>query len=334
MNTEILEYRNNSNTNIMLQDTNKHFIEYFLDMRARKSICTSTSYERDIKDFFVVNDVTEITMQDIKKVSIVHAQNYIIKLSDKHMSSATISRKISSLSALYRWLLKYQDNSTGFQLIQYNPFGNLKEEKPVINNKETEFLTQDECKILLTSIDTSTILGYRNKTILSLALTTALRKSEMINIKIKDITTNSGYDVVKVTRKGGKEDIVKLQKNVLEMMNGYIELTGRNRSVNGEEYLFIGHSNKQNMDDEYSGNKLDASTLNAMIKKVCKKAGIDKDLTMHSTRHSCLTMAIIGGATIDKVMSLASHKNISTTSRYLHSVDKLKNNASDVIDIF
>jgi site-specific recombinase XerD len=334
MNTEILEYNNNLTSSIMLQDTNKHFIEYFLDMRARKSIYTATSYKRDIKDFFCVNNVTEITLEDIKKVSIVHAQNYIIKLSDKHMSSATISRKLSSLSALYKWLLKYQDNSTGFQLIQYNPFGNLKEEKPVINNKETEFLTQDECKILLTSINTDSILGYRNKTILSLALTTALRKSEMINIKIKDITTNTGYDVVKVTRKGGKEDIVKLQGNVLEMINKYIELTGRSKSENGEEYLFIGHSNRQNMNNRRSGEKLDASTLNAMIKKVCKKAGIDKDLTVHSMRHSSLTIAILAGATIDKVKDLAFHKNLSTTSRYIHSVDRLKNNASDLIDVF
>ena len=212
----------NYNSDVILD--NKHFIWYFLEIKSRKSIYTSKSYERDIKDFFCVNSISDITLEDIKKVSILHTQNYIIKLMDKNMSSATINRKISSLSALYKWLLKYQDNSTGIHIIKYNPFGNLKEEKPVINNKETEFLTKEECKVLLNSIDTSTILGHRNKTILVLALTTALRKSEIINIKIKHITTYTGYDVVKVRRKGGKEDIVKLQGNVLAMINEYINV--------------------------------------------------------------------------------------------------------------
>ena len=209
---KIIEF--NWNSNIFLD--NKHFIWYFLEIKSRKSIYTAKSYECDIKDFFCVNSISDITIEDIKKVSILHTQNYIIKLMDKNMSSATINRKISSLSALYKWLLKYQDNSTDIHIIKYNPFGNLKEEKPVINSKETEFLTKDECKVLLNSIDITTILGYRNKTILVLALTTALRKSEIINIKIKHITSYTGYDVVKVRRKGGKEDIVKLQKNVLD----------------------------------------------------------------------------------------------------------------------
>ncbi|MBK5240498.1 tyrosine-type recombinase/integrase [Clostridium sp.] len=308
---------------------NKHFIWYFLEIKARKSVYTSKSYERDIKDFFCVQSICDITMEDIKKVSLIHTQNFIIGLIDKNMSSATINRKISSLSALYKWILKYQDNSTGVYIIKYNPFGNLKEERPVINNVETEFLTKDECKILINSIDTSTILGHRNKTILVLALTTALRKSEIINIKLKHITSHTSYDVVKVIRKGGKEDIVKLQKNVLAMINEYILLTKRNKISNAEEYLFIGHStNGKNKE------KLDASTLNYMIKKVCRNAGIEKKLRVHSTRHTAITLAILAGATVEKVRDFAAHKNLATTNRYIHSIDKLKNNAGDLIDLF
>lgn len=322
---KLIEY--NSGSELVLD--NKHFIWYFLEIKSRKSIYTSKSYERDIKDFFCVESISDITIEDIKKVSILTTQNYIIKLMDKNMSSATINRKISSLSALYKWLLKYQDNSTDIYIIKYNPFGSLKEERPVINNKGTEFLTKEECVVLLDSIDTTTILGHRNKTILVLALTTALRKSEIINIKIKHITTYTGYDIVKVRRKGGKEDIVKLQASVLAMINEYILLTNRNKLSSGEEYLFIGHStNGKNKE------KLDASTLNYMIKKVCKNAGIDKNLQVHSTRHTAITLAILAGATVEKVRDFAAHKNLATTNRYIHSVDKLKNNAGDLIDVF
>jgi len=322
---KLIEY--NCDSRVFLE--NKNFIWYFLEIKSRKSAYTSKSYERDIKDFFSVDSISDITIEDIKKVSILNTQNYIMKLMDKNMSSATINRKISSLSALYKWLLKYQDNSTDIHIIKYNPFGNLKEEKPVINNKETEFLTKEECKILLESIDITTILGHRNKTILVLALTTALRKSEIINIKIKHITTYTGYDIVKVRRKGGKEDVVKLQASVLAMINQYILLTKRNKLSSGEEYLFIGHSsNGKNKE------KLDASTLNYMIKKVCKNAGIHKNLQVHSTRHTAITLAILAGATVEKVRDFAAHKNLATTNRYIHSVEKLKNNAGDLIDVF
>ena len=317
----------NYNSDLVLN--NKHFILHFLEIKSRKSTYTAKSYECDIKDFFCVPSICDITLEDIKKVSILHTQNYIMKLMDRNMSSATINRKVSSLSALYKWLLKYQDNSTGIHIIKYNPFGNLKEEKPVINNKETDFLTKEECKVLLNSIDTSTILGHRNKTIIALALTTALRKSEIINIKINHITTHTGYDVVRVRRKGGKEDIVKLQGSVLLMINEYIKLTGRDKSSSDQEYLFIGHGANGNNKE-----KLDASTLNYMIKKVCKNAGIDKNLRVHSTRHTAITLAILAGATAEKVRDFAAHKNLSTTNRYIHSVDKLKNNAGDLIDVF
>jgi site-specific recombinase XerD len=324
MQNKIIEFNKNSDVKL----NNKHFILYFLEIKSRKSIYTSKSYERDIKDFFCASSISDINIEDIKKVSILDTQNFILKLMDKNMSSATINRKISSLSALYKWVLKYQDNSTGTHVIKYNPFGNLKEERPVINNKETEFLTKDECKVLLTSIDTSTILGYRNKTILVLALTTALRKSEIINIKIKHIASHTGYDVIKVRRKGGKEDIVKLQKNVLDMINEYIMLTKRNKLSSGESYLFIGHStNGKNKE------KLNSSTLNYMIKKVCKNAGINKNLGVHSTRHTAITLAILAGATVEKVRDFAAHKNLATTNRYIHSIDKLKNNAGDLIDV-
>lgn len=307
---------------------NKHFIRYFLEIRAAKSRHTSKSYEKDIKDFFKVNDIEEITLTEIVEVNIFHAQNFIMELNGKGLSSATINRKISSLSALYKWLMKYADNSSGFQIIKFNPFSNLKEEKPRINNAETEFLTEEECKVLLNSIDTSTVLGLRNKALISLALTTALRKSEIINIKLKDIIKYGDYDVIRVTRKGNKQDIVKLQSGVKELIYAYIAASGRTFEDSLEDYLFIGHSvNKKNKE------KLDASTLNYMIKRVCKNANIDKNLRMHSTRHTAITMAITKGATLEKVREFAAHKNIATTNRYIHSIDKLKDNAGDIIDL-
>ncbi len=305
-----------------------HFISHFLTLKAANSIHTAKSYERDILDFFQVQDVEVITIQDIIGVNMFHVEHYLLDLRGKGLSSATINRKVSSMSALYKWLLKFQDNASNQALIRFNPFGNLKEEKPKVNNKETAFLTEAECVTLLSVFDTTNILDLRNKAIMALALTTALRKSEMIEIKLKDVTTYGEYDVIHVVRKGNKRDMIKIQASVKALILTYIERTGRTLSDDAETYLFIGHStNKRNKE------KLNPSTLNYMLKAVCKKAGIDKPLKVHSTRHTAITLAITKGASIEKVRDFAAHKNIVTTNRYVHSIDKLKDNAGDLIEL-
>lgn len=305
---------------------NTHFIRHFLNLKASSSRYTAISYERDILDFFQVSQIEEIQLADIIAVNMFDVEHYLLDLKGKGCASATINRKVSSLSSLYKWLLKYQDNRTGTALLHYNPFGNLKEEKPKVNNKETEFLTNEECERLFQIFDTSNILELRNKTILLLALTTALRKSEMINIKIKDIAKYGEYDVIHVVRKGNKKDMVKIQPALKDLIYEYIQRTNRDVERDKELYLFIGHSrNKRNNE------KLDPSSLNYMLKSICKKAGITKHLKVHSTRHTAITLAITGGASIEKVRDFAAHQNIATTNRYVHSIDKLKENAGDYI---
>ena len=306
-----------------------HFIRHFLNMKASKSRYTAISYERDIKDFFGVERIEDIRLEDIIAVNIIHTENYILAMKESGKSSATINRKLSSLSSLYKWLLKYRDNLTDTYIIKYNPFGDLKEEKPKVNNKDTDFLTKEECCKLLESFDENEIVDLRNKSLLSLALTTALRKSEIINIKIGDIYKYGQYDVISVIRKGNKKDLVKLQAPVKMLIDKYIYNTNRTYEEHKDTYLFIGHSRNKNNNE-----KLDSSTLNYMIKNTCKRVGIEKNIKVHSTRHTAITLAILSGASIEKVRDFAAHRNIATTNRYVHSIDKLENNAGDLIDIF
>jgi site-specific recombinase XerD len=305
-----------------------HFIRYFLQLKSNKSLSTASAYEKDIKDFFK-KDIEAITIGDVRNVSIFDTQQFILDLTSSGISSSTISRKISALSSLYNWMLKYQDNKTGYRVLQFNPFANLKEEKPTINNRETSFLSHNEAVMLLDCINTSTIIGLRNKAIIALALTTALRKSEITNIKLSDITTYDGYDVIKVIRKGNKQDMVKLQAPVRNLIEQYILNTGRNEEDNTKEYLFIGHSS-----NGLNGQKLNKSALNYVIDRLARRAGIkNKHLCVHSTRHTAITLAISAGASVEKVRDFAFHKNLSTTNRYIHSIDKIKNNAGDFIKV-
>ena len=303
-----------------------HFIRHFLNLKASNSRYTAISYERDILDFFQVETIEQITLEQIIAVNMFDVEHYLLDLRGKGCATATINRKVSSLSSLYKWLLKYQDNKTGTTLLRFNPFGNLKEEKPKVTSKDTEFLTEQECTQLLAIFDTTKLVELRNKAIIYLALTTALRKSELIHIRLKDLATYGEYEVIHVVRKGNKRDMVKVQAPVKALIDEYVARTGRDYDKDASSYLFVGHSrNKRNNE------KLDPSSLNYMMKTACQRAGISKHLKVHSTRHTAITLAIRGGASIEKVRDFAAHQNIATTNRYVHSVDKLKENAGDLI---
>lgn len=305
-----------------------HFVRHFLQLKGASSLHTAQAYERDIKEFFGVHEVEAVQLQTVVEVGMHQVEHWLLDMKGRGLKPATINRKLSSLSSLYRWLLKYQDNRTGKTLIHFNPFAHLKEEKPRQEQSQTQFLTEAECQTLLDSFDIAKVLDLRNKAILSLALTTALRKSEIINLRLQDITRVSDFDVALVTRKGGKLDTVKLQPPVKALLDAYVEKTGRSYKAEPFAYLFVGHSRNQK-----NGDKLDPSALNYMIKAVCKRAGIEKPLSVHSTRHTAITLAILGGATIEKVRDFAAHQSIATTNRYVHSMDRLKDNAGDVITL-
>lgn len=308
---------------------NTHFIRHFLNNKYKKNEHTAKSYEIDIKEFFKVNMVEDISLNDIKAVTVFDVEDYIIGLIDLGRASSTIHRKVSSLSSLYKWLLKYQDNSRNISLIQFNPFNNMSDVKPTLTHDDTEFLSRDEAALLLNSIGTESITDLRNKTIIGLALITGARKSEILNIKLKHITNVLGYDVIRVTRKRGKKDLIKINTHVKDLIMDYINRTGRSIEANQEDYLFIGHSsNKQN------GEKLNPATFNKIISNYCCKFNINKKIKVHSLRHTAITIAIQKGASLEKVQAFAGHESAYTTARYVHSINKLQDNAGDLIDVF
>lgn len=304
---------------------NEHFIEKFLNKKI-KNINTRKAYNSNIKEFFNVANVADISLDDIRCVTIFDVEDWINSMMRSGYASSTISRKISSISSLYKWLLKYQDNSTGIKIIQFNPFAAMSDEKPRVNNRITQFLTQEELKFILRRIDTSSLSGFRNKLIISLVSTTALRKSEFLNIKIKDIDEYNGFKILKILGKGDKLAIVKLQPVIKNMIDIYLNKTNRDYNNNSEEYLFISHSSNSLGDNT---KPLDESTLNKALKKLCSECKIKKNITVHSLRHSAITLSIQSGYSIEKVRDFARHSNISTTNRYVHSINSLKDNPSD-----
>jgi len=178
------------------------------------------------------------------------------------------------------------------------------------------FLNDDELDDLLAQPALKTPQGLRDKAILDLLFSTGLRVSELCNLKKDDI--NLEKMEFSVLGKGGKIRVVFLDQEARESIKNY--LTARNDK---NEYLFIsyGHCNKPSvMDDKTEG--MTPRSVQRMIRKYAKAAGITKKVTPHVMRHSFATDLLFSGSDLRAVQSLLGHKNIMTTQRYTHVTDK------------
>lgn len=176
------------------------------------------------------------------------------------------------------------------------------------------------------SIDSQKIIAYRDKAILELFFSTGLRVSELSKLKKEDINTKK--DEFTVRGKGSKQRIVFLSEQAKHWIDEYLKL----RRMDVSPYLFISHDKRSKHERKVgtNGNEsfepLTPRSIQRLVKKYTRAAGITKDVTPHTLRHSFATDLLQNGADIRSVQSMLGHESITTTQIYTHITDQgLKN---------
>ena len=281
---------------------NEKLINEFIDyLRFEKKYSENTivSYQNDLKKalIFFKNDFNNLTKKDI--------QNYIRQLS-KQESSASVSRSISTLKSLYKFLElnKYAKN---------NPLTTIT--NPKTPKKLPKVLSEEEVDKLL-DINLKTDFDYRNKAMLELMYSSGLRVSELINLTVNDIDLINSS--VRIFGKGSKERIVPLNDYAIEALNNYISNHRRSLFKHGENnYLFLNNH----------GNKMTRQGFFKTLQKIAKEKGIKSELSPHTLRHSFATHLLKRGADLRSIQELLGHSDISTTQIYTHiTSEKLQKN--------
>lgn len=264
------------------------------------------AYVSDVIDFKLFLDKNDI--KDAKSIDIV---NYMNDLKKRAYSIDTILRRLSGISCLYDFLIKEN-------VVKRNPVSFVS--KPKGWEKLPKFLNFDEVDKILNIFDLNSPIGYRNKVLIEFLYSTGCRVSEVLNIKISDIDLKRGF--VKVLGKGSKERVVPIYEKLLDIIPDYLRIRHtyfvKNRD-NG--YLFL---NK-------NGGKLSRVMCFNIIKKACKDANINKNVSPHTIRHSFATHLLTNGADLRTIQILLGHSNISTTEIYTHITD---NRSRDVLKKF
>lgn len=278
--------------------------DFIDDLKSEKHLSENTleSYNRDVKQF--LQYLGEVGM-DYKNVKKSHIISYIFFLQKEGKATSSISRSLASIRAFYRVLLKNR-------IIIYDPTISL--ESPKIEKKPPSTLTIEEVEKMLSTPDSSTQKGARDRAMLEILYATGIRVTELINLNLKDINLDLGY----VKCCGNKERIVPMGTMAIKYLEEYLK---------NHRGAFLKDKNETAFFVNFHGQRMTRQGFWKIIKFYASQAGIDKDITPYTLRHSFATHLIENGADLKSVQQMLGHTDISTTQVY---AEMIKHRISDV----
>ncbi len=270
----------------------QEFIEYLHNTK-NTSLNTEVSYQRDLTKMAAFLEMRDITAAaDVREFDLLGYVDYMEK---ENFASSTISRSVASMRAFFQYLFSRRK-------IQQSPAENLK--SPKVEKRLPEILSIQEVDNLLKQPDLNTPKGIRDKAMLELLYATGMRVSELIHLETDDVNLTFGY----VVCQENKERIIPIGNVSKDALAVYLE---KGRSV------FVKDSSEKSLFTNCSGKAMSRQGFWKMLKGYADEAGISRDITPHTLRHSFAVHMLQNGADIRSVQEMLGHSDISTTQVYL-----------------
>ncbi len=271
---------------------------------------TVETYSRNLKQFFVYLNDNQISTPT--RDTVLSYKRYLLK----RYKSNTVQNYIIAVRLFFQWTE------------QENIYPDIaKHIKGVRISKEhrKDYLSAGQIKQILARIDRDTEQGRRDYALFVLMVCDGLRDIEISRAEIKDLRTLGENTVLTIQGKGHTDgdSYVKISEGVERAIRD--SLKDRQNAENNAP-LFCSLSNNS------YGKSLTTRSISGIIKSRMKDAGFNSErLTAHSLRHTAVTLALLGGNSIQEVQQFARHQNIATTMIYSHELDRAKNNCNDTI---
>ena len=248
---------------------------------------------RQLSDYCQQNDL------ELDHLNSEDLDGYLHHLSNIGKSPATVTRCLASARCYFQFLQQHGE-------ISASPALNIKTEK--VEKKLPQILTSKEVDLLLDQPKLTDMKGYRDKAMLELLYATGIRVSELINLDLSDV--NLAAEFIRCSS-GGKERIIPLYSAAVRAVRDYIEnIRPKMIATASETALFV----------NVSGERMSRQGFWKLIKHYQQTAGIEKDITPHTLRHSFAAHLLENGADLRSIQEMLGHSDISSTQVYAQLV--------------
>lgn len=269
------------------------FISYLHNIK-KTSSNTEMSYRRDLTKMRIYLELTAQS-QSAADVTGENLKKYISYMERKKFKASTISRSIASIKAFYHYMMKEG-------LVETDVSGCLK--APKVERKTPDVLSLEEMDRLLEQPSGDSYKEIRDSAMLELLYATGIRVSELISLKISDINMQMGF---LICRDGDKERMISFDNEVREALRHYLTEARDHMAANeARDILFV----------NCSGAPMSRQGFWKLIKSYAKKAGITKDITPHTLRHTFAAHMVENGTDLKSVQEMLGHSDITTTHMY------------------
>ncbi|MGX8702541.1 tyrosine recombinase [Caproiciproducens sp.] len=277
-----------------MKDYCSDFSNYLVNKKA-VSANTLDSYLRDVGHF--LSFLEENGPDDPTQADPDFINTYVANLTESKKSNATITRNIASIRCFYQYLILTGQTDS-------NPAKAVKLEKTV--KKLPQILSGKEIELLLSQPDTQESKGCRDKAMLELLYATGIRASELVDLNIQDINIHTGMLSCKNDK---SERLIPVYPTAVNAISEYII---RVRS------LIITPDGGQALFTNLNGRRLTRQGFWKIVKGYAEKAGIVKEITPHTLRHSFALHLLENGAELKDIQMMLGHADISSTQVYVH----------------
>ena len=234
----------------------------------------------------------------VQKISLENLQQFVTQLYDLGINARSVARVLSGVRSFFNFLIL-----DGY--IQNDPTELL--ETPKIGLKLPVVLSLEEIENIISVIDLSTKEGQRNRAIIEVLYSCGLRISELTNLKFSDLFLDDGF--IRVEGKGSKQRLVPISPTAIKEIGNYL-LDRKHLDVKkgSEDMVFLSKR----------GTPISRIMVFHFIKQYAELAGIKKNISPHTFRHSFATHLLEGGANIRAIQQMLGHEKITTTEIYTH----------------
>ena len=261
---------------------------------------TRINYESDIYQYFGFIKERWPAIRNPAEVTVRHILEYKTFLNSLKYAPKTINRKLSSVSNYYQFLAQKG-------VIFVNPVKAIKR-TPASVQTPTEALDDSEVKLFMDALDKSGSTLYRAA--LYIMFSTGIRRSEVVNIRVRDFIHENGKIFLTVTGKGGKTVTKLILEWVYEAVKEHLRfLEAHGETISKDSFILM-------IKRKNSCQVVTSQSIYNFIKKISLEVGITKEISPHSLRATYITAAIESGMELHKIQEDAGHASISTTMGY------------------